>query len=160
MPGEAGVYYRLYVSFSATLTRIKDSQRQYGFTSIGNYAATHHLRSTSSGGDQATAEAVGGATAHTQPEERPVRVLLLGPPESGQLVVSDLVVASGNVYDQKATVVVVLNPGADISLVDFAPAPGYFLFGVLRIIHNSISFYPIRVGTQSRLCIYYIRRIH
>jgi hypothetical protein len=89
---------------------------------------------------------VGSAAAHAKQETRPVRVLPPGPVESGQLVVGDLVVAGRDVHNEKATVVVALDRGADVSLVDFAPESGYLIFVVPRAVHHSLN--SIRAATS------------
>jgi len=63
MSRKASVYNRSYGRLPASSTGVKDAQRQYGFAAIGDYAATHHLRSAS-GAEQPPAEAVGSAASH------------------------------------------------------------------------------------------------
>lgn len=139
MPRKAGVYNRFYVGMPATQTGIEDAQRKQGLTAIGYYAALHHHYSDT-GAEQAPAEAMGGAAPHAQQEEGSIGVLLLGSVESGQLVVGDLVVAGGDVHDQEASVVVALDRGTYVALVDLTPEPGCILFGVLgAILHNHHS---------------------
>lgn len=62
------------------------------------------------------AKAVDGAAAHAEQEELPVRILLFVPSESGQIIVGDLVVAGGDIHNQKATVVAMFDLGADVPL--------------------------------------------
>lgn len=136
-PGTGELLHRFYVGALAAPTGVKDAQREHRLTSVVDYTATHQGRRSDTGAEQApAAEAVGSAATHAQQEERPVRVLLPCSIESGQIVVGDLIVAGGDVYDQKVTVVVVFDCGADVSLVGFAPESDCFLFGVPGAIHS------------------------